>query len=124
MPALSVLRRTVPAVALAATAALTVGAAGSSAFAAAPTAASTRVAAANTCPTWTVMKNGVNFRTGPSTAYRSIGYLYKWDYGTKVAGKGSWVKLRLSERSKSGLKKGTTAWVHKKFVDQCVYMQY
>jgi hypothetical protein len=124
VPTLSVLRRTVPAVALAATAALTVGAAGSSAVAATPTVGSARVAAANTCPTWTVMKNAVNFRTGPATSYRSIGYLYKWDYGTKVAGKGSWVKLRLSERSKSGLKKGTTAWVHKNYVDQCVYMQY
>ncbi|WP_327359597.1 SH3 domain-containing protein [Streptomyces sp. NBC_01304] len=94
-------------------------AAGTSAPAAAPVA----LAKANSCPHWSVMKSAVNFRTGPGTQYRSIGYLYRGDWGRKVGAKGSWIKLKLEERSKTGLKRGTTAWVHKQFLDQCVYTQ-
>lgn len=120
MPIPSVLRRTVPVVALAA---LAMGAA-PTAFASTPAAAPASVRAANTCPTWTVMGNGVNFRSGAGTGYRAIGSLYRGDYGTKAGSSGSWIKLKLSHKSKSGLKAGTTGWVSKTYLDQCVYMHY
>ena len=82
----------------------------------------TQAKAANTCPTWTVTGNAVNFRSGPGTNYRAIGSLYRWDYGKRVASSGSWIKLKLSERSKTGLRAGTTGWVSKRYVEQCVYM--
>ncbi|MCX4783934.1 MULTISPECIES: SH3 domain-containing protein [unclassified Streptomyces] len=88
----------------------------------APTQAPTVLAAANTCPTWTVTGNGVNFRSGAGTKYRAIGQLYRNDYGTKIASSGSWIKLKLDKKSKSGLKAGTTGWVSKSYLDQCVYM--
>ncbi|OEJ23210.1 hypothetical protein AS594_00435 [Streptomyces agglomeratus] len=106
-----------------AVATVAMGAAGT--MAAAPAAhanPSTQVQAANSCPTWTVMGNGVNFRTGPGTSYRSIGLLYRFDYGTRVSSTRSWVKIKLSARSKTGMRAGTTAWVSKAYAYQCVYM--
>lgn len=122
IPSVLRLRRTVPAVTLAAAAALAVGAA-PSAFAASPASAPASVrAAANTCPTWTVTGNGVNLRSGAGTGYRAIGSLYRGDSGTKVASSGSWVKIKLDHKSKSGLKTGTSGWVSKTYLEQCVYM--
>lgn len=118
----SVLRRTVPAVALAATAALTVGAA-PSAFAQ----ASAQTSAAMPCKPrvyyYVYQANGVNFRTGPGTGYASKGLLYKNDWGKKVATKGSWIKLQLGKKSRSGLAKNSTGWVAKKYLSDCVPMQ-
>lgn len=98
-------------------------AAAPSALAAPASAPTQTLAAANTCPTWTVTGNGVNFRSGAGTNYRAIGQLYRGDSGTKVARSGSWIKIKLDHRSKSGLKKGTTGWVTKTYLSQCVYMQ-
>ncbi|MFE9620478.1 SH3 domain-containing protein [Streptomyces sp. NPDC006384] len=99
-------------------------AAAPAALASTPSQAPTTLAAAkNTCPTWTVYGKGVNFRSGPSTGYRAIGQLYTGDSGTKVASSGSWVKIKLDHRSKTGLKTGTTGWVSKSYLEQCVYMQ-
>ena len=67
--------------------------------------------------------NGVNIRSGPSTHYTSKGLLYKGDWGRKITTKGSWIKLRLGQKSKSGLPKNTTGWVAKKFAYDCVPMQ-
>ncbi|MDL5199734.1 SH3 domain-containing protein [Streptomyces sp. ALI-76-A] len=67
--------------------------------------------------------NAVNFRTGPSTAYKSKGLLYKGDWGKKVATKGSWIKLKLGQKSRTGLAKNTTGWVAKKYAYDCVPMQ-
>ncbi|MEU1077754.1 MULTISPECIES: SH3 domain-containing protein [unclassified Streptomyces] len=126
MPFPSVLRRTVPAVALAATAALAVGAA-PSAFAQTPAAASAQARAAMPCKPgvyyYVYQANGVNFRTGPGTGYASRGLLYKNDWGKKIATKGSWIKLQLGTKSRSGLPKNTTGWVAKKYVSDCVPMQ-
>lgn len=99
-------------------------AAAPSALAAPASAPTQTLAAANTCPTWTVTGNGVNFRSGAGTQYRAIGHLYRGDSGTKIARSGSWIKIKLDHRSKTGLKKGTTGWVSKSYLDQCVYMQY
>ncbi|WP_432156211.1 SH3 domain-containing protein [Streptomyces sp. bgisy153] len=98
-------------------------AAAPSALAAPASAPTQTLAAANTCPTWTVTGNGVNFRSGAGTNYRAIGQLYRGDSGTKVARSGSWIKIKLDHRSKTGLKKGTTGWVTKTYLSQCVYMQ-
>lgn len=67
--------------------------------------------------------NAVNFRTGPSTNYRSKGLLYKGDWGKKVGTSGSWIKLQLGQKSRTGLAKGTTGWVAKKYAYDCVPMQ-
>ncbi|TLQ39394.1 SH3 domain-containing protein [Streptomyces marianii] len=108
------------AVAMGATATL---ASAPTALASTPAQAPTALAAKNTCPTWTVYGKGVNFRSGPSTGYRAIGQLYTGDSGTKVASSGSWIKIRLDHRSKTGLRAGTTGWVYKTYIHQCVYMQ-
>ncbi|WP_329020718.1 SH3 domain-containing protein [Streptomyces sp. NBC_01601] len=91
---------------------------------AAPASAPTQsLAALNTCPTWTVTGNGVNFRTGAGTNYRAIGQLYRGDSGTKLARSGSWIKIRLDHRSRTGLRTGTTGWVSRYYLSQCVSMQ-
>ncbi|MFE1189963.1 SH3 domain-containing protein [[Kitasatospora] papulosa] len=93
------------------------------ALASAPAQAPTALAAKNTCPTWTVHGKGVNFRTGAGTGYRAIGQLYTGDSGTKVGSSGSWIKIKLDHKSRTGLKSGTTGWVSKSYLAQCVYMQ-
>ncbi|MEU4463517.1 SH3 domain-containing protein [Streptomyces sp. NPDC024017] len=67
--------------------------------------------------------SGVNFRTGAGTGYASKGILHKNDWGKKLATKGSWIKLQLGQKSKSGLAKGTTGWVAKSYVSDCTPMQ-
>ncbi|MEU5476875.1 SH3 domain-containing protein [Streptomyces mirabilis] len=59
----------------------------------------------------TVAKNGWNYRTGPSTAYASRGYLYRGDKLTVLCSRGSWDYSQLTKRSKSGIPKGTKGWV-------------
>ncbi|MEV6676266.1 SH3 domain-containing protein [Streptomyces erythrochromogenes] len=76
--------------------------------------------ASSSCSTWYVNSNGVNFRTGPGTGYRSIGLLYYPDSGTRVSETGSWVKLRLRYKSRTGLPAGTTAWVSKSYSNPCL----
>ncbi|MFF5310376.1 hypothetical protein [Streptomyces massasporeus] len=43
--------------------------------------------------------------------------------GKKLATKGSWIKLQLGQKSKSGLAKGTTGCVSKSYVSDCTPMQ-
>ncbi|MEV6403898.1 SH3 domain-containing protein [Streptomyces bobili] len=59
----------------------------------------------------TVAKNGWNYRTGPSPAYASRGYLYRDDRLTVLCSRGRWDYAQLSKRSKSGIPKGTKGWV-------------
>ncbi|WP_330342650.1 SH3 domain-containing protein [Streptomyces sp. NBC_00557] len=59
----------------------------------------------------TVSRNGWNLRTGPSTAYASRGYLFRGDKLTVLCSRGSWDYSQLSQRSKSGIPKGTRGWV-------------
>ncbi|MFE6412137.1 SH3 domain-containing protein [Streptomyces sp. NPDC057837] len=59
----------------------------------------------------TVAKNGWNLRTGPSTAYASRGYLYRGDKLTVLCSRGDWDYSQLTQRSKSGIPKGTKGWV-------------
>ncbi|MEO3976784.1 SH3 domain-containing protein [Streptomyces sp. CAU 1734] len=61
-------------------------------------------------------KNGINFRTGPSTSYASKGLLYKADRLALYCKSGSWYKAKLVKRSKSGLKAGTTGWVRQDMI--------
>lgn len=58
-----------------------------------------------------VGKNGWNLRTGPSTAYSSRGYLYRADKLKVLCSRGSWDYSQLTQRSKSGISKGTRGWV-------------
>ncbi|MFD4574732.1 SH3 domain-containing protein [Streptomyces sp. NPDC058417] len=59
----------------------------------------------------TVAKNGWNLRTGPSTAYASRGYLYRGDRLTVLCSSSAWDYSQLTQRSKSGIPKGTKGWV-------------
>ncbi|MFE1782132.1 SH3 domain-containing protein [Streptomyces sp. NPDC059506] len=54
--------------------------------------------------------NAWNFRSGPSTGYRSLGYLYRGDKFTVMCSKGSWDYAQIVS-SKSGIRKGTKGWV-------------
>lgn len=58
-----------------------------------------------------VGKNAWNYRTGPSTAYSSRGYLYRGDRLKVLCSRGSWDYSQLIQRSKSGIAKGTRGWV-------------
>jgi uncharacterized protein YraI len=98
-----------------ATVALSVTLLGSTATALAPTAS----AAIASC-TYNVADhnavvdgNGINYRTGPSTAYTSKGLLYDGDDLRVYCGNGSWYRTKLTSRSKSGLKAGTYGWTRK-----------
>jgi hypothetical protein len=108
-----------------ATAALSMGA---TALAIAPTAQAqtptgTTTSASACAGIYYVTGNGVNFRRGASTAYRSIGLLYRNDEGRRIASHGSWVKLSLIRKSRSGLPAGTTGWVSKAYVQECTPTQ-
>ncbi|WP_330351720.1 SH3 domain-containing protein [Streptomyces sp. NBC_00582] len=59
----------------------------------------------------TVAKNAWNYRTGPGTAYTSRGYLYRGDKLTVLCSRGDWAYSQLTQRSKSGIAKGTKGWV-------------
>ncbi|WP_331752878.1 hypothetical protein OG440_38700 (plasmid) [Streptomyces sp. NBC_00637] len=59
--------------------------------------------------------DGLNFRTGPGTNYLAKGLLYKGDKyvprcGVRVNNK-AWIYVKLTQRSKSGLRAGTWGWV-------------
>ncbi|MFD5079519.1 SH3 domain-containing protein [Streptomyces sp. NPDC058371] len=58
-----------------------------------------------------VGKNAWNYRTGPSTGYSSRGYLYRGDKLKVLCSKGSWDYSELTQRSNSGIAKGTRGWV-------------
>ncbi|WP_246097920.1 SH3 domain-containing protein [Streptomyces botrytidirepellens] len=59
-----------------------------------------------------VSKSGWNYRSGPSTGYRSLGYLYRGDDVRVFCSRGPWNFSQLTHRSASGLPKGTKGWVH------------
>lgn len=59
---------------------------------------------------------GLRLRASDGTSGRIKGLLYKGDH-FKITGQHSkWLKVRLTERSASGLSKGTTGWVYKSYV--------
>ncbi|MFI6804222.1 hypothetical protein ACIBO6_04270 [Streptomyces luteogriseus] len=66
---------------------------------------------------------GVNFRSGAGTGYTSKGIPRKNGWGKKLATKGSWIKLQLGQKSRSGPAKGTTGWVSTSYVSGCTPMQ-
>ncbi|MGW0337096.1 hypothetical protein ACWD0J_35610 [Streptomyces sp. NPDC003011] len=62
-----------------------------------------------------VLIDGLNFRTGPGTNYLAKGLLYKGDKyrpkcGVRINNK-AWSYVKLTQRSRSGLKAGTWGWV-------------
>ncbi|MGW1615698.1 SH3 domain-containing protein, partial [Streptomyces sp. NPDC002285] len=57
------------------------------------------------------LDNGWNYRTGPSAAYASRGYLYRGDKLTVLCSRGDWNYSQLTQRSTSGIPKGTRGWV-------------
>ncbi|MFB6984605.1 SH3 domain-containing protein [Streptomyces sp. NPDC056297] len=59
----------------------------------------------------TVSKNAWNYRSGPSTGYKSLGYLYRGDKLKVLCGRGNWDYAQLTQRSKSGIAKGVKGWV-------------
>ncbi|MFE7779339.1 SH3 domain-containing protein [Streptomyces sp. NPDC057445] len=58
-----------------------------------------------------VAKNAWNLRSGPSTGYRSLGYLYRGDKAKVLCSKGSWNYSQLTRRSRSGIPSGTKGWI-------------
>lgn len=58
-----------------------------------------------------VGKNAWNYRSGPSTGYKSLGHLYRGDKLKVFCSKGNWNYSQLTARSKSGIPKGTKGWV-------------
>ncbi|MFJ5817342.1 SH3 domain-containing protein [Streptomyces sp. NPDC093108] len=58
----------------------------------------------------TVGKNAWNYRSGPSTGYKSLGYLYRGDKLKVFCSKGSWDYAQITT-SKAGIRKGTKGWV-------------
>ncbi|MFD6471087.1 SH3 domain-containing protein [Streptomyces goshikiensis] len=59
----------------------------------------------------TVSKNAWNYRNGPDTSYASKGYLHRGDKLTVLCSRGDWDYSQLSQRSTSGIPKGTKGWV-------------
>lgn len=58
----------------------------------------------------TVGKNAWNYRSGPATGYKSLGYLYRGDKLTVMCSRGSWDYAKITS-STSGIRKGTKGWV-------------
>ncbi|MER7111149.1 SH3 domain-containing protein [Streptomyces sp. NPDC000229] len=65
----------------------------------------------------------LRLRTGPGKTYTTIGMLYPDDDVTADKAKGGWYRVSLQDRSKSGLKSGTTGWVAKFGLKPHVCMQ-
>ncbi|MFE8941135.1 SH3 domain-containing protein [Streptomyces sp. NPDC007872] len=59
----------------------------------------------------TSKRNAWNFRSGPSTGYKSLGYLYRGDRLTVMCSRGEWDYAQITT-SKAGIRKGTKGWVH------------
>ncbi|WP_331752279.1 SH3 domain-containing protein [Streptomyces sp. NBC_00829] len=72
---------------------------------------------------WWVTGNGVNFRRGAGTAYGAIGSLYRYDQGRRIGSHGAWIRLRLTSKSKGGLPAGSTGWVSRHYLNECVPTQ-
>ncbi|MFF4346395.1 SH3 domain-containing protein [Streptomyces sp. NPDC001530] len=69
-----------------------------------------------------VTASGVNLRTGPATSYGSKGLLNKGDTASGVCWKTksgrTWLYVKLSKKTKSGLPKGTYGWVYSSYVKE------
>jgi len=113
---MSTLKRafTATAVALSATAALTL-------------ASSTTAAAASEPSTCTIrfgdhpgkiIASAFHYRPGPGTRYANRGFLYRGDKIKLRCARGSWYYGTLTARSKSGLRSGTSGWLHERFLAQ------
>ncbi|MFD4529924.1 SH3 domain-containing protein [Streptomyces sp. NPDC058470] len=99
-----------------ATVALSVSLLAGGAAALAPTAS----AASSDCSTYDqsaeVDGNGINFRSGPSTSYKSKGLVYNADQLALYCKSGSWYKAKLKKRSKGGLPAGTYGWIRQDMI--------
>ncbi|MET9954467.1 SH3 domain-containing protein [Streptomyces sp. NPDC006339] len=85
--------------------------------------ASTRALPTNPCGFHITGGGSVNLRSGPGTNYRSLGHLREGDDVALLSERGTWYKVRLDERSASGIREGATGWVAKKYVKKHVCMQ-
>ncbi|MET9779134.1 hypothetical protein ABZ023_33630 [Streptomyces sp. NPDC006367] len=90
-----------------ATVALSVSLLADDAAALAPTAS----AASSDCSTYDqgAEADGINFRTGPSTSYKSKGLVCNRDQLALYCKSGSWYKAKITKRSKGGLPAARTA---------------
>jgi uncharacterized protein YraI len=104
------------AVAVSATVALTLTSATSASAASEPSTCTTRFAD----HPGKIIANAFNYRTGPGTRYASKGFLYRGDKIKLRCARGDWYYGTLTARSKSGLKAGTSGWLHEKFVAHLV----
>ncbi|MCX4826182.1 SH3 domain-containing protein [Streptomyces sp. NBC_01142] len=68
-------------------------------------------------------KSALRLRTGPGTKYTTLGVLYPADLVSVDKAKGGWYRVSLQDRSKSGLKAGSTGWVAKSGLKPHVCMQ-
>jgi len=62
------------------------------------------------------VRNGVNYRSGPGTSYKSKGMLYKSDSVKIYCEKNGWYYTKLRTKSASGLAKNTPGWIRKDMV--------
>ncbi|WP_327249850.1 SH3 domain-containing protein [Streptomyces sp. NBC_01320] len=68
-------------------------------------------------------KSALRLRSGPSTKHTKLGMLYPADSISGDGAKGAWYRVSLQDRSKSGLKSGTTGWVARSGLKPQVCMQ-
>ncbi|MFE6224981.1 SH3 domain-containing protein [Streptomyces sp. NPDC057854] len=57
-----------------------------------------------------------SLRTGPHTARPALGHLRAGDGLTVVRASGDWYRVRLDERSRTGLRAGTEGWTERRHV--------
>ncbi|MEU0670901.1 SH3 domain-containing protein [Streptomyces lavendulocolor] len=67
--------------------------------------------------------SSVNLRSGAGTRYASLGHLREGDDVALLGERGTWYKVRLRERSASGIREGATGWVAKRYVKKHICMQ-
>ncbi|MEU2119551.1 SH3 domain-containing protein [Streptomyces sp. NPDC016459] len=86
------------------------------------TAPARTTAGLNSCG-YDVAGSNVNLRSGAGTRYASLGHLTRGDLIDVDRKSNGWYRVTLSERSRSGIKAGTTGWVAERYLKPSVCMQ-
>lgn len=89
---------------------------------AAPATAPAAAAQLNSCG-YDVNGHHVHLRSGPGTRYASLGHLSRGDLIDVDRKTGGWYRVTVSERTRSGIKAGTTGWVSERYLKPSVCMQ-
>ncbi|MFE5713451.1 SH3 domain-containing protein [Streptomyces sp. NPDC056501] len=80
------------------------------------------VAELNSCG-YDVAGSSVNLRSGAGTRHASLGHLTRGDLVDVDRKSGGWYRMKLSERSRSGIRAGTVGWVAERYLKPSVCMQ-